>query len=84
MDSLWTASFWKAAIERAAKTAAQAVILSWTASTGGPGNLYHLDWKVALLAAGGGALLSVLTSIISIPAGSSGGPSFGDAETPAK
>lgn len=70
---MWTLAFWKQAADRAIKSAAQAVILAW-----GLGdqiaNLFTLDWKSALGAAGGGALLSVLTSLISAPFGEKDSP----------
>lgn len=83
MDSLWTATFWKAALERAVKSAAQAVLWTWVVGDK-IASLITFDWESSLWAAGGMFVFSVLTSIVSIPAGSSGGPSFGDAGTPAK
>lgn len=79
MNSIWTASFWKAAAERAVKSAAQGVL--WTWAVGDKiASLYNFDWSVAGYAAGGMALFSVLMSIVS--AGTAGnGPSFGGAET---
>lgn len=60
MNTLWSSAFWKDAAERAAKTAAQSVIL---ALDGGATNVLTLDWATLAGAAGGGALLSLLTSI---------------------
>lgn len=54
--------FWRDTVERALKTAAQAVIL---ALGGGAVNVLTLDWVTLAGAAGGGALLSVLTSLAS-------------------
>jgi hypothetical protein len=80
MNTIWSGAFWKAAIERAVKSAAQGVILSWGASDSGPANLFDFDWTTAGGFAAGAAALSILMSIVSIPAGG-GGPSFGNAET---
>lgn len=68
-----TVTFWKAAAERAIKTAAQSLLLAIGAAQGF--DLFHLDWANALGAAAGGALLSVLTSIGSAPFGTPGTPS---------
>lgn len=63
MPTLYSAAFWRDAIERATKTAAQSVIL---ALGGGATNVLTLDWLTLAGAAGGGALLSLLTSIGSV------------------
>ena len=67
--------FWLETIERAIKSAAQTVVLAW-----GLGdqiaNLFALNLEIALGAAGGGALLSVLTSIASAPIGRRRSPSL--------
>ena len=65
-------AFWKAAIERAVKSAAQGVGLAFFASDSGPANLFSFDWSTALGFAGGAALLSLLTSIGSAPIGNNG------------
>jgi hypothetical protein len=76
---MWSAAFWKAAAERAVKSAAQGVLLVWLGDAGVAGgavaSLVTLDWATAGYAAGGMALLSVLTSVISAPIGN-GGPSL--------
>lgn len=59
--------------DRALKSAAQAVILLWTATTI---DAFTLDWKVAAGTALGAASLSVLTSVVSSPFGEPGTPSF--------
>lgn len=59
--------FWRAASERAIKTAAQSLLLAIGASEGF--NLFSLDWRNALGLAAGGFILSVLTSIASRPFG---------------
>lgn len=79
MNTLFSLVFWKAAIERAVKSAAQGVLLAWGASDSGPVDLFSLDWGVAGGFAGGAALLSVLMSILSIPVGGTG-PSVTQAE----
>lgn len=60
--SIYTRAFWRDASERAYKSAAQAAIL---ALGGGAFNLLTLDWFTVGGAAGGGLLLSLLTSIAS-------------------
>lgn len=75
--------FWRAAIERAVKSGAQGAGLAWFGSDAGLANLYGFDWQVGLGAAGGMALLSLLTSLGSgaVPAGDSRGmPSLTGAE----
>jgi hypothetical protein len=72
--TLLTKTFWKAAAERAVKTAAQALLLAIGAAQGF--DLFNLDWVNALGAAVGGALLSLLTSIGSAPFGTPGTPSL--------
>ena len=63
MSNLWSAAFWRDAAERASKTAAQSAIL---ALGGGAANVLTLDWLTLGGAAGGGALLSLLTSVASL------------------
>lgn len=60
---MWQWSFWREVLERAIKTAAQGVLLGLGIGEGY--NLFDLDLGVALGFAGGGFLLSVLTSIAS-------------------
>jgi hypothetical protein len=71
---MFTATFWKLAIERAVKTAAQTLILS--AGAGAGFDLYSFDLKAAAIATLGGLLLSLLTSIASAPFGTAGTPSL--------
>jgi hypothetical protein len=68
---MYSLTFWKDALERALKSAAQAVLLAWG---GGDAiaNLFVMDFQLALGAALGGAALSLLTSIISAPIGKPG------------
>ena len=71
---MWTARFWKDASERALKSAAQAVLLY----VGGDQvlNAWTVDWPQAGAIAGGAALLSVLTSIVSSKVGDSSSASL--------
>jgi len=72
-----TSSFWRAALERALKTFAQA--LAALLSAGGFG-LLQVDWANALSMAALAAVVSVLTSVASTQVGGPG-PSLG-AEIP--
>jgi hypothetical protein len=59
---MWTAAFWKDALERAVRTVAQVLgALVVAAGTG----LLDTDWLAAFSAAGMAGLLSVLTSLAS-------------------
>lgn len=71
---MWTATFWKAAAERAAKSAAQGLLLFW----GGDQvfNAWEAHWPAAGGVALGAAVLSVLTSIVSAQVGDSSSPSL--------
>ena len=71
---MFTITFWHDAIERAIKTAAQALILS--AGAGAGFDLYHFDFKAAAILVLGGLILSLLTSIASLPFGQPGTPSL--------
>lgn len=70
--STW--SFWKQALERAVKTFAQ-VLLAAATATAGLG-LEDVGWPEALSVAGLAALASLLTSIVSLPAGEGDSPSL--------
>ena len=74
---MFTLAFWKAAAERAAKTAAQAAIVQLVVGDGF--NAFDADWGTAGGFAAGGAVMSLLFSLASSGFGSSG-PSLG-AET---
>lgn len=60
--SMWTAEFWKAATERAIKTAAQTSILTIGADAV---NVITVDWLEVGGFAAGGLVLSYLTSLAS-------------------
>ena len=62
------------AIERALKSAAQAIVLALGASQGF--NLFSADWQNVAGIAAGAAILSVLTSVISAPLGAKGSASL--------
>lgn len=69
---MFTKEFWLDALERAIKTAAQFVIGALALSTDTFVNAFDLDWTNALGVAVTGAVLSVLTSLISAPFGQRG------------
>ena len=66
---MWTAAFWKAAVERAVKTFAQALLAVMTADGFG---LLDADWPARLSASGLAAILSLLASVGSAGVGNSG------------
>lgn len=70
---VWSALFWREVAERAGKSAAQALVGLWALDGF---NAVHADYGLAVGVAGGAALLSVLTSIVSAPYGPSGSPSL--------
>lgn len=61
---MWRARFWKDAAERAAKSAAQALVI-YLVGDAPVFDAWHVNWRAAAGIAGGAALLSVLTSVIS-------------------
>ena len=65
-------AFLLATLERALKSAAQAVVIGVTASDTGPINAFALDYKGAIGFAVGAAVLSILTSLASAPIGNNG------------
>jgi len=73
---MFTLAFWKAAGERAVKTAAQTLVL--LIGTGAVG-ITALNWPELLSLTATAALLSVLTSVVS--GASDGNPSATNAET---
>lgn len=74
---MFALAFWKAAVERATKTAAQAALVQLVVGDGF--NAFDADWGTAGGFALGGAVASLLFSLISIGVGGPG-PSLG-AET---
>jgi hypothetical protein len=76
---MFTFEFWKAATERAVKTAAQSLILVWPVADGAL-NLWQIDPAEAVGIAVGGALLSLLTSLASGRVGDRGSPSLSRSE----
>lgn len=60
---MWTIVFWRGAAERAVKTFAQSVLA--TLGVGATG-LVHADWLGAVDVGALGAVLSVLTSLVTV------------------
>lgn len=79
---MWTIQFWKDALERALKSAAQFAVV---ALGGNATDFWSLDWKAVLGVVLSGTVLSVLTSIASgaLPMGSDGTASLTNAVEPA-
>lgn len=69
-----TSAFWTGAVDRALKSFAQSLILLWGATEAF--NVLDVDIPTALGLGGGAAVLSVLTSIVSAPAGDKGTTAF--------
>ena len=67
-----SAAFWLAAGERALKTFAQTLVVLFGAGA----TVLTLDWQQALALSGTAALVSVLTSIVSLTVGPDGSPSL--------
>lgn len=76
---MFTLIFWKATAERAVKSFAQAL----AAVLAGGTTLWEVSWAEALAVAGMTALLSVLTSVASVPVGSHSSPSLVEQPQPA-
>lgn len=72
---MFTKTFALKALERAVKTAAQAVLTVWLVGDQ-IANALTFDYQLGLGVAAGGAIVSVLTSIISEPFGEEGTPSL--------
>lgn len=72
---MFTKSFVLSALERAAKTVAQAVVAVFAASKV---DVLSADWKAIVVTAGTAGLLSILTSIASDGIGPKGTPSLVD------
>lgn len=73
---MWTTAFWRGAAERAAKSAAQALLLLWVGD--GAFDVWTVDWRLAGGVAAGAVLLSLLTSATSAGTGPAGSPSLVD------
>jgi len=71
---MFTISWLRDAIERALKSAAQAIVLALGAAEGF--DLFAADWQNVASIAAGAAVLSVLTSVISAPFGVKGSASL--------
>ena len=72
---MWTWTFWKQALERALKTAAQAPLTVWVVGDGVL-NALTLDWELGLGVAAGGFVSSILFSVASATIGESSTPSL--------
>jgi Putative lactococcus lactis phage r1t holin len=68
-----TLTFWQCSLERAMKTFCQTLVAILGAGSVG---LLNADWTTSLSTAGMAALLSVLTSVGSVPVGRPGSPSL--------
>lgn len=64
---MFTAPFWRDAIERSISTAAQALLSVWGAGT--LFNLLTVDWAAAAGIASGAAALSILKALIAAQVG---------------
>ena len=76
--SIWSAAFWRAATERAIRTAAQTAVATLTAGATG---LLEVDWAAVGSVSGMAAVLSVLTSVAT---GAVQGDGPGVTETPTR
>lgn len=65
---MWTWGFWKRALERAVKSAAQVPLSTWLVADGAL-NLFSQDLLLTLQLAGTGFVVSILTSVASSPIG---------------
>lgn len=70
---MFTLTFWKDSVERAIRTAAQALLALWATDISG---VLEVDWVQAGSVAALAALMSVLMSIVASGAGVKGTPSF--------
>lgn len=72
---MFSKSFWLGAAERAVKTAAQVLLVTFFAADQAA-NAWEMDWADMGGVALAGALLSILTSIVSAPFGERGSASL--------
>lgn len=63
---MFTVNFWKQTAERAAKSAAQALLGMWTLDGF---NILNANWALAGGVAGGAVILSVLMSMVTVTVG---------------
>ena len=78
-SGVWTKLFWKQALERAIKSGAQVVVLVLGVDVVGGGigiDIRNLDFLLLSASFGGGALLSILTSLVSVNVGQKDSPSL--------
>ncbi|MCW2904214.1 MAG: putative lactococcus lactis phage r1t holin [Streptosporangiaceae bacterium] len=71
---MFSAAYWAQAIERALKSAAQALLIVWGATQ--VNALSVTNWTTALNVVISAALVSLLTSLASLPFGPSSSPSL--------
>lgn len=71
---MWSLGFWRDAVERAVKTAAQTVVGLLVAGV----TVLNIDWGQAAAVTGTAALASILTSLISTGVGDHESPSLVD------
>ena len=76
---MWTGAFWKQAAERALKTFAQAVLAMLTGDGLG---VLDVNWAAIASVGALAAVASILTSIVSAPAGEPNSPSLVDLPPP--
>lgn len=70
---MWELKFWKQTVERAIRTAAQALLALWGTQVSG---VLDVDWTQAASVAALAALSSVLMSIVATGVGDHESPSF--------
>lgn len=70
---MFTLTFWKDSVERAIRTAAQALLALWATDISG---VLEVDWLQAGSVAALAALMSVLMSLVASGTGVKGTPSF--------
>jgi len=70
-----SAAFWTSALERALKTVAQSLLSLWLVGDV-MFNILTVDWTSALGVAAGAGVISLLTSVISLPVGAPDSPSL--------
>ena len=73
---MYTKKFWKSAAERAAKTAAQVAILTLAVGDNIGFDVIDTNWGDVASMSVGGAILSLLTSVVSAPVGPKETPSL--------